>query len=168
MIDEAKMLAESPCQSMDDISMRRQTDTKTPVIEMEERRSRKSFSQISQPESVVSVIEAEEEPLPMSRRGVPKKISPHVIEDQPPVGYKMEEQDSLEEQAPPPPLEELEPPLEELEPPPVAPVRASPKVTPQPAAGRRGQVVNREPSVGTDRYEEIIVETRKRSLSRTG
>jgi len=161
MIDEAKMLAESPCQSMDDISMRRQSDTKTPVIEMEERRSRKSFSQISQPESVVSVIEAEEEPLPMSRRGVPKKISPHVIEDQPPVGYKMEEQDSLEEQAPPPPLEELEPP-------PVAPVRASPKVTPQPTQGRRGQVVNREPSVGTDRYEEIIVETRKRSLSRTG
>ena len=110
MIDEAKMLAESLCQSMDDISMRRQSDTKTPVIEIEERRSRKSFSQISQPESVVSVIEAEEEPLPMSRRGVPKKISPHVIEDQQPVGYKMEEQDSLEEQAPPPPLEELEPP----------------------------------------------------------
>jgi len=27
-------------------------------------------------------------------------------------------------------------------------------------------VVNREPSVGSDRYEEIIVETRKRSLSR--
>jgi len=167
MIDEAKMLAESPSQSMDNISMRRQSDTKTPVIEMEERRSRKSFSQISQPDSVVSVIEAEsvyeeEEPLPMSRRGVPKKISPHVIEDQqPPVVYKLEEQDSLEEQAPPPPLEELEPP-------PVAPVRTSPKVTPQPAPGRRGQVVNREPSVGSDRYEEIIVETRKRSLSRTG
>merc|ERR1719233_1845606 len=166
MIDEAKMLAESPSQSMDNISMRRQSDTKTPVIEMEERRSRKSFSQISQPDSVVSVIEAEsvyeeEEPLPMSRRGVPKKISPHVIEDQqPPVVYKLEEQDSLEEQAPPP--------LEELEPPPVAPVRASPKVTPQPPPGRRGQVVNREPSVGSDRYEEIIVETRKRSLSRTG
>jgi len=166
MIDEAKMLAESPGQSMEDISMRRQSDTRTPVIEMEERRSRKSFSQISQPDSVVSVIEAEavyeeEEPLPMSMRGVPKKISPHVIEDQPPVAYKLEEQDSLEEQAPPPPLEELEPP-------PVAPVRTSPKVTPQPPPGRRGQVVNREPSVGSDRYEEIIVETRKRSLSRTG
>ena len=116
---------------------------------------------------MVSVIEAEsvyeeEEPLPMSRRGVPKKISPYVIEDLPPVTYKLEEQDSLEEQAPPPPLEELEPP-------PVAPVRTSPKVTPQPPGpGRRGQVVNREPSVGSDRYEEIIVETRKRSLSRTG
>jgi len=166
MIDEAKMLAESPCPSMDDLSMRRQSDTRTPVIEMEERRSRKSFSQISQPESVVSVIEAEsvyeeEEPMPMSRRGVPTKISPHVIEPQPPVAYTLEEQDSLEEQAPPPPLEELEPP-------PVAPVRTSPKVTPQPQPGRRGQVVNREPSVGTDRYEEIIVETRKRSQSRTG
>merc|ERR1712106_389965 len=156
MIDEAKMLAESPCPSMDDLSMRRQSDTRTPVIEMEERRSRKSFSQISQPESVVSVIEAEsvyeeEEPMPMSRRGVPTKISPHVIEPQPPVAYTLEEQDSLEEQAPPPPLEELEPP-------PVAPVRTSPKVTPQPQPGRKGQVVNREPSVGTDRYEEIIVE----------
>jgi hypothetical protein len=166
MIDEAKMLAESPGQSMEDISMRRQSDTRTPVIEMEERRSRKSFSQISQPDSVVSVIEAEavyeeEEPMPMSMRGVPKKISPHIIEEQPPVAYKLEEQDSLEEQAPPPPLEELEPP-------PVAPVRTSPKVTPQPPPGRRGQVVNREPSVGSDRYEEIIVETRKRSLSRTG
>lgn len=166
MIDEAKMLAESPGQSMEDISMRRRSDTRTPVIEMEERRSRKSFSQISHPDSVVSVIEAEavyeeEEPLPMSQRGVPKKISPHVMEDQPPITYKLEEQDSLEEQAPPPPLEELEPP-------PVAPVRTSPKVTPQPPPGRRGQVVNREPSVGSDRYEEIIVETRKRSLSRTG
>merc|ERR1740137_209203 len=166
MIDEAKMLAESPGQSMEDISMRRQSDTKAPVIEMDERRSRKSFSQISQPDSVVSVIEApafeeEEEPMPMSRRGVPTKISPHIIEPQPPVAYTLEEQDSLEEQAPPPPLEELEPP-------PVAPVRTSPKVTPQPQPGRRGQVVNREPSVGTDRYEEIIVETRKRSQSRTG
>jgi len=166
MIDEAKMLAESPSASMDNISMRRQSDTKTPVLEMDDRRSRKSFSQISQPDSVVSVIEAEsvyeeEEPLPMSRRGVPKKISSQVVEDKPPVAYKLEEQDSLEEQAPPPPLEELEPP-------PVAPARTSPKVTPQPTPGRRGQVVNREPSVGTDRYEEIIVETRKRSLSRTG
>ena len=168
MIDEAKMLAESPAQSMDDISLRRQSDTKTPVIEMEERRSRKSLSQVSQPDSVVSVIEApvyedeESEPLPMSRRGVPKKISPQVMEVQPPINYKLEEQDSLEEQAPPPPLEELEPP-------PAPPVRTSPKITPQPSApGRRGQVVNREPSVGSDRYEEIIVETRKRSLSRTG
>lgn len=167
MIDEAKMLAESPGQSMEDISMRRQSDTKAPVIEMDERRSRKSFSQISQPDSVVSVIEApafeEEEPLPMSRRGVPKKISPHVMEVQPTISYKLEEQDSLEEQAPPPPLEELEPP-------PAPPVRTSPsKVTPQPSApGKRGQVMNREPSVGSDRYEEIIVETRKRSQSRTG
>merc|ERR1712183_369811 len=86
MIDEAKMLAESPAQSMDDISLRRQSDTKTPVIEMEERRSRKSLSQVSQPDSVASVIEApvyedeESEPLPMSRRGVPKKISPQVME----------------------------------------------------------------------------------------
>eukprot|EP00092_Neocalanus_flemingeri_P023397 GFUD01025368.1.p1 GENE.GFUD01025368.1~~GFUD01025368.1.p1 ORF type:complete len:979 (-),score=266.22 GFUD01025368.1:251-3187(-) len=168
MIDEAKMLAESPGQSMEDVSLRRQSDTKTPVMEMEERRSRKSFSQISQPDSVVSVIEApvyedeESEPLPMSRRGVPTQISPQVMEVQPPVNYKLEEQDSLEEQAPPPPLEELEPP-------PAPPARTSPKITPQPSApGRRGQVVNREPSVGSDRYEEIIVETRKRSLSRTG
>jgi len=168
MIDEAKMLAESPGQSMEDLSMRRQSDTKTPVIDIEETRSRKSFSQIS--DSVVSVVEVdapleEDEPLPMSRRGIPKKISPQMAEEKPPppppVSYKLEEQDSLEEQAPPPPLEELEPP-------PVAPVRASPKVTPQPVGGRRGQVVNREPSVGSDRYEEIIVETRKRSLSRTG
>merc|ERR1712002_109994 len=97
MIDEAKMLAESPSASMDNISMRRQSDTKTPVLGMDDRRSRKSFSQISQPDSVVSVIEAEsvyeeEEPLPMSRRGVPKKISPQVVEDKPPVVYKLEEQ----------------------------------------------------------------------------
>merc|ERR1712002_624742 len=97
MIDEAKMLAESPSASMDNISIRRQSDTKTPVLEMDERRSRKSFSQISQPDSVVSVIEAEsvyeeEEPLPMSRRGVPTKVSPHVIEDKQPPVYKLEEQ----------------------------------------------------------------------------
>jgi len=102
------------------------------------------------------------DPVPMSSRGVPKPVSPQVLEYVPPVSDKLEEQDSLEEQAPPPPLEELEPPL-------VPPIRTSPKITPQPQVpGRKGQVVNKEPSVGSDRYEDIIVETRKRSLSRTG
>merc|ERR1719510_2483360 len=49
-------------------------------------------------------------------------------------------------------------------PPPSAPTRSSQR-TPQPPGGRRP--VNREPSVGSDRYEEIIVETRKRSQSRS-
>merc|ERR1719510_564123 len=49
-------------------------------------------------------------------------------------------------------------------PPPSAPTRSSQR-TPQPPGGR--QIVNREPSVGSDRYEEIIVETRKRSQSRS-
>jgi hypothetical protein len=64
-------------------------------------------------------------------------------------------------------MEEQAPPLEEMEPPVRPAARAGPSppavkaMTPM-APGRRGQqVVNREPSVGTDRYEEIIVETRQ-------
>merc|ERR1719350_1200989 len=85
----------------------------------------------------------EPEPVPMSRRTVSQGQERMVT---PP------------EEAPPPPLEEMEPP-------PVAPVRASPG---RPATTRRGQAkqANREPSVGADRYEDIIVEVRKRSLSR--
>lgn len=70
------------------------------------------------------------------------------------------------EQSPtPPPLEVPPLPLEELAPP-IAPVRTSPAKPGVP--GRKGQQnkVNREPSVGSDRYEDIIVEVRKRSLSR--
>merc|ERR1719394_1178146 len=76
---------------------------------------------------------------------------------------------SQQERAATPPEEVPPPPLEELEPPPVAPVRASPG---RPAApGRRGgppgkPAGTREPSVGADRYEDIIVEARKRSQSR--
>jgi len=69
--------------------------------------------------------------------------------------------------------QEQAPPLEELDPPPMAAAPPTPRqpststrTTPIPHRGR--QPINREPSVGTDRYEEIIVETRKRSLSRPG
>ena len=152
MIEEAKMLAES--ESVEDLH-------KTPVREVETvERSRSRRSE----ESVVSVIEfppaltsrdqEDQEPLPMSRRGVPTKRSPVI---QPPMRPSPP---LLDEQLPPPPLEEMEPP-------PSAPSRASSKATPQPPAGGRGRVVNREPSVGSDRYEEIIVETRRRSQSRS-
>ena len=68
MIEEAKMLAESRGQSLEEL----REEARTPVRESERSRSRKS-------ESVVSVIEAlqqDAEPLPMSRRGVPIKRSP--------------------------------------------------------------------------------------------
>merc|ERR1719481_2099903 len=85
----------------------------------------------------------EEEPVPMSRRGGVTVSGRGVT---PP------------EDVPPPPLEELEPP--------VAPVRTSP-AKPAATQGRRGPVkANREPSVGSDRYEDIITEVRKRSISR--
>ena len=162
MIEEAKMLAESPGQSLEDL--REQREARTPVRETERSRSRKS-------ESVVSVIEAvhpteDTEPTPMSRRGVPVKRSPIAprIEDPVPVARsplrQRVEQEQEQELAPPPPLEEMA-----LPPPPSAPSRSSQKSTPQPPGSRRA--VNREPSVGSDRYEEIIVETRKRSQSRS-
>merc|ERR1711936_733800 len=53
-----------------------------------------------------------------------------------------------------------------MDPPPSIPSRSSSKATPQPQGVRGRQIVNREPSVGSDRYEENIVETRKRSQSR--
>jgi hypothetical protein len=155
-------------------------------------RSRKSISVVSQPDSVVSVVEApppsraapamrplddeEPEPRPMSERGRPTErrrppaqhsvVAAPASPPQPPAAEGGEknslrhlvEQESMEEQAPP--LEEMEPPVR-----PVARAGPSPPavkaMTPM-APGRRGQqVVNREPSVGTDRYEEIIVETRQ-------
>merc|ERR1719461_1861927 len=76
------------------------------------------------------------------------------VEEPVPAPEYQEEQEVI----PPPPLEEM------ALPPPSAPSRSSQR-TPQPPAGRRA--VNREPSVGSDRYEEIIVETRKRSQSRS-
>ena len=93
--------------------------------------------------------EPEAEPVPMSRRVVTAS--------------------SQQERIPTPPEEAPPPPLEELEPPPVAPVRASPAKPATP--GRRGAPGKlpsgaREPSVGADRYEDIIVEARKRSSSR--
>jgi hypothetical protein len=63
-------------------------------------------------------------------------------------------------------MEEQAPPLEEMElpPPPPAPIRSftpAAKASTPMAPGRRGQpVLNREPSVGTDRYEDLIIETR--------
>ena len=62
-------------------------------------------------------------------------------------------------------MEEQAPPLEEMEPPPpvhsMPPPPAMRKASTPIAPGRRGQpVLNREPSVGTDRYEDIIVEAR--------
>ena len=177
MIEEAKMLAESRGQSLEEL----REEARTPVRESERSRSRKS-------ESVVSVIEAlqqDAEPLPMSRRGVPIKRSPVATMTEDPVPMarsplvtrtedpvpaarspnrqRVEQGAALEqeqEMVPPPPLEEMA-----LPPPPSAPSRSSQKTTPQPPGGRRA--LNREPSVGSDRYEEIIVETRKRSQSRS-
>ena len=153
MIDEAKMLAESPGQSIEDL--RNQLENRTPVRDMERSRSRKSESVVSVIElPPTPVVEEESDPMPMSRRGIPIKRSPQqLLQSPPPPQEPLEEQ----EQLPPPPLEEMEPP-------PAAPSRSSSKATPQPP---RGRVVNREPSVGSDRYEEIIVETRKRSQSRS-
>ena len=84
---------------------------------------------------------------------------------QPPAQYKPPSPPPVEfqedqEQLPPPPLEEMEPP-------PSIPSRSSSKATPQPPGVRGRQIVNREPSVGSDRYEDIIVEARKRSQSRS-
>ena len=158
MIEEAKMLAETPGHSVEDLQ-------RTPVRETERSRSRRS-------ESVVSVIEfppaeaAEDpEPMPMSRRGVPTKRSPQQPQPppqqyQPPAAPPQEYHDD-QEQLPPPPLEEMEPP------PPSVPSRGSSKATPQPPGARGRQPATREPSVGSDRYEEIIVETRRRSQSRS-
>jgi len=184
MIEEAKQLAESPGRSMESLVERAITP-----VDMDFR-ARKSISVISQPESVVSVIEApqpdfpaevdrqtrrtsaeeEEEPLPMMMRGRPKerKVRRPAEPLQEPEQAAVKKQESLEDT-------EQAPPLEELEPPPAPPARPQPagskKTTPSPTAapGFRGrQPINREPSVGSDRYEEIIVETRKRSLSRPG
>ena len=163
MIEEAKMLADSRGPSVEDLhktpvrEMEPMMEVREPVRETERSRSRRSeesvVSVIEFPPAVTGVVE-DEEPMPMSRRGVPVKRSP--IQQQPTF------------LASPPPEEQLPPPpLEEMEPPPLAPSRGSNKSTPQPAAGGRGRVVNREPSVGSDRYEEIIVETRRRSQSRS-
>ena len=109
------------------------------MMRLQEEEMRRRMAAMQQPEP-------EAEPVPMSRRVVTG--SSH--------------QATPPEEAPPPPLEELEPP-------PVAPVRASPAKPATP--GRRGAPGKlpagaREPSVGADRYEDIITETRKRSLSR--
>ena len=152
MIEEAKMLADSRVQSVDDLQ-------RTPVREEAERsRSRKSESEVSVIELQFPRAENEEEaePLPMARRGVPVMRSP----PQPPAPPSEEFQEEQEQLLPPPPLEEMDPP-------PSIPSRSSSKATPQPPGVRGRQIVNREPSVGSDRYEEIIVETRKRSQSRS-
>ena len=128
----------------------------------------------------------DEEPMPMSARGRPVKRTAkkplHLDIPQPPTEplsgqitpdpfkYKQEPDLSSYKFESSPPVEEQAPPLEEftpIKPPTPSPPKASlpPKSTP---GGRRGQPINREPSVGSDRYEEIIVETRKRSLSRPG
>ena len=184
MIDEAKMLADSRpasvAASMEDINIyRRSSDAKTPIqSDFEERRSQSAVSvidreaereaqrkweeeqRLEQEEEEMMRLQEEEmrrrmaamqqpepeaEPVPMSRRvvtGSSRVATPP-------------------EEAPPPPLEELQPP-------PVAPMRASPAkpATPGRRAGPGKPAANREPSVGADRYEDIIVETRKRSLSR--
>jgi len=184
MIEEAKMLAASPSVSMENL------DFNTDIVQYEgpeESYRRKSLSVVSHTETIVSVVElAPEVPVELDQ---PDLIEEPVVEievektrSKTPLEIMSQEQQSgedqtevtpppMEELEPPPPMEELEPPppMEELEPPPVPPIRTSQpsptKVTPG-IPGRRKQVVNREPSVGTDRYEEIITETRKRSLSR--
>jgi hypothetical protein len=163
-------------------------------------RSRKSISVVSQPDSVVSVVEAatappppsraapamrppddeEPEPRPMSERGRPTERrrppppAPHSVlaapaSPPPPPAAAGEEKNGLRHLVEQESMEEQAPPLEEMEPPVRTAARAGPSppavkaMTPM-APGRRGQqVVNREPSVGTDRYEEIIVETRQAS-----
>ena len=150
MIEEAKMLADSRVQSVDDLCER------TPVREVERSRSRKSESVVSVIEFPPAENEEEAEPVPMSRRGVPLMRSPVQHQPSPPHLELQEDQ----EQLPPPPLEEMEPP-------PSIPSRGSSKATPQPTGVRGRQIVNREPSVGSDRYEDIIVEARKRSQSRS-
>lgn len=170
MIDEAKMLAESPpiseAPSMEDISKyRRSSDAQTPVADiMEDRRSRKS---ISQPESVKSVIDTlheaelererrweeeqlaeEEEMLQRQRDEVERRRSMEMEEPEPiPMSRRVVKPRS------PSPVEDLPPPpLEELDPPPVAPVRQSPAKPVLPGRGRN-QKTNREPSVGADRSD---------------
>jgi len=187
MIEEAKQLAGGSASpghhSME--SLNTASDFRRELAD----RLRKSASVASQPESIVSVIEVpgedggrrrsaelglsrrsldaeEAEPMPMSMRGRPVERVAAPRPTTPPMQYA--DKPSLEEQE----SEEQAPPLEEMEPPP-PPVVARPppvaKATPPKAApGRRGQVINREPSVGSDRYEDIIVEVRKRSLSRPG
>merc|ERR1719220_3146950 len=112
------------------------------MLRLQEEEMRRRMAAMQQPEP-------EPEPVPMSRRVVTAS--------------------SQQERIPTPPEEAPPPPLEELEPPPVAPVRASPAKPATP--GRRGAPGKlpsgaREPSVGADRYEDIIVEARKGSLSR--
>lgn len=149
MIEEAKMLADSRVQSVDDLCER------TPVREVERSRSRKSESVVSVIEFPAAENEEEAEPMPMARRGVPVMRSPPKPPSPPHVEFQEDQ-----EQLPPPPLEEMEPP-------PSIPSRSSSKATPQPPGVRGRQIVNREPSVGSDRYEDIIVEARKRSQSRS-
>ena len=170
MIEEAKMLAESPRASMEDLGREQE---RTPVRQLERSRSRKSDSVVSVIEAAVLQQTEDREPLPMSRRGVPTKRSPLIQRMEDPVAVKRSPLVQREEEPPPPPPPDYQedivppPPLEEmwLPPPPSVPSRGSQKSTPQPPGTRRA--VNREPSVGSDRYEEIIVETRKRSQSRS-
>ena len=215
MIDEARMLADSrpgsTAGSMEDISKyRRSSDAKTPMPgDFGENRSKKSMSH---PESVVSVIDLEqeaqkeeqrrweeeeqrreeeemlrreeeemrrreerqrreeeemmrlqeEEMLRLQEEEMRRRMA---LEEPEPVPMSRRTVSQGQERMVTPPEEAPPPPLEEMEPPPVAPVRASPG---RPATTRRGQAkqANREPSVGADRYEDIIVEVRKRSLSR--
>jgi len=183
MIDEAKMLADSRpasiAASMEDINMyRRSSDAKTPIqSDFEERRSQSAVSVIDQEaekeaqrrwEEEQRMEQEEEEMMRLQEEEMRRRMAamqqPEPEEEPVPMSRRVvtgsSHQATPPEEAPPPPLEELEPP-------PVAPVRASPA---RPAApGRRvpGKPAgNREPSVGADRYEDIITETRKRSLSR--
>ena len=187
MIDEAKMLADSRpasvAASMEDINMyRRSSDAKTPIqSDFEERRSQSAVSVIDQEAEREAEREAqrrweeeqrmeqeEEEMMRLQEEEMRRRMAameqPEPEAEPVPMSHRVvtgsSHQATPPEEAPPPPLEELEPP-------PVAPVRASPA---RPAApGRRvpGKPAgNREPSVGADRYEDIITETRKRSLSR--
>jgi len=173
MIDEARQLADSRPTSLEDISgsLRR-----TPV-QLEQEREERSFSH---PDSVGSVVdrrqrwEEEEQLLREQDEELRRRRSQDEAE---PVPMSLRKVSGPSVQAgagpqarPPSPPEETgaaPPPLEELEPPPVAPVRSSPaKSGPMARRGPPGRVVNREPSVGSDRYEDIITEVRKRSISR--
>ena len=193
MIDEAKMLADSRpasiAASMEDINMyRRSSDAKTPIqSDFEGRRSQSAVSVIDQEaereaeraaqrrweEEQQRLEQEEEEMLRLQEEEMRRRMAamqqPEPEAEPVPMSRRVVTASSQQERIPTPPEEAPPPPLEELEPPPVAPVRASPAKPATP--GRRGAPGKlpsgaREPSVGADRYEDIIVEARKRSSSR--
>ena len=168
--------------SMEDINIyRRSSDAKTPIqSDFEERRSQSAVSVIDQEaekeaqrrwEEEQRLEQEEEEMMRLQEEEMRRRMAamqqPEPEAEPVPMSRRVVTGSSHQERVATPPEEAPPPPLEELEPPPVAPVRASPAKPAPPGRRAPGKPAgNREPSVGADRYEDIIVETRKRSLSR--